>query len=957
MKKGESPAPDATDEISVVIATLNRAEQRLVELTAGEIDSVADSEGRTFLLRRAQEQTRHSEAIRQAAILNALPAHIALLDNNGLIISVNESWRQFAVANVLRCPGYAVGVNYLEICDNARGECSAEARQVAEGIRAVLGGTEKSFSIEYPCHSITEQRWFLLMVTPLADDHPNGAVVMHLNITERRRSETASMRLAAIVEFSDDAIVGKDLNRIITSWNLGATKIFGYTASEMVGTSITRLIPPGREDEENRILGRVVRGESVAHFETLRQTRDGRLIDVSITASPIKDGAGNVIGVSKVMRDVTGRKHTENALRESDEKFHQLADNLSDVFWITSPDLKKMHYISPGYERIWGRSTDSLYADSHQWMEAIVPEDRDHVTAIFAQLMGSEPKVSVEYRIARPDAAVRWVHDRGFQVRDGDGKIIRLAGIVADITERKRAEAELHRQQTELRVLFDLMPAMIWFKDTNNKILRVNQRAAQTAGKTVDEIEGKTTLEIYPMEADKFYADDLEVIRSGSPKLGIVESILDRKKNELWVQTDKVPVRDFNGNVIGLVVMAQDITERKRSEEALRTSEIQLRQSQKMDAIGQLAGGVAHDFNNLLTVILGRAELLEQRSDLAEPVRRSVNLIHQTGMRAAVLTRQLLQFSRQQILQTQVLDVNVLVSGMQELLRRLISEDINLVLKFNSKAVNVKADAGQIEQVIMNLVINARDAMPNGGNVTIETANVELDAAYCKSHEGANPGPHVMLAVSDSGCGMPEAIRARIFEPFFTTKEKGKGTGLGLSTVYGIVKQAGGSIYVYSEVNHGTIFKVYLPEIMERVTSKISSSALLHVHGGGETILLAEDEDGIRELLNDILSERGYTVLQAKNGEHAVKCSESHNGEIQLLLTDVVMPKMNGKDVAQNILRSRPDLKVIYMSGYTSDAIVSRGILDEGIEFLEKPFTPTSVATKVREVLDRPAML
>jgi len=391
--------------------------------------------------------------------------------------------------------------------------------------------------------------------------------------------------------------------------------------------------------------------------------------------------------------------------------------------------------------------------------------------------------------------------------------------------------------------------------------------------------------------------------------------------------------------------IARDVTERKHLED-------QLRQSQKLEGIGQLAGGVAHDFNNLLTAINGYTGLALQRLDEGNSVRPYLEEVKKAGDRAATLTRQLLAFGRKQILQPIPLDLNSIVSDINKMLRRLIGEDINLNAKLAADLKRVKADPGQIEQVLVNLVVNARDAMPKGGKLTIETTNAELDREYASTHVGANPGDYVVLAVSDTGTGMTEQVRRQIFEPFFTTKEKGKGTGLGLSTVYGIVKQTGGNIWVYSEPNHGTTFKVYLPALASSSTSSEPKTAESPIPRGSETVLLVEDEEVVRGLARQILEDAGYYVLVAQQGEEAVRLCNEHAKEIHLLLTDVVMPGAGGKVVADRLSALRPGIKVLFMSGYTDEAIVHHGVLDSNVEFIQKPFTPLALSKKVREVLD-----
>jgi len=393
--------------------------------------------------------------------------------------------------------------------------------------------------------------------------------------------------------------------------------------------------------------------------------------------------------------------------------------------------------------------------------------------------------------------------------------------------------------------------------------------------------------------------------------------------------------------------------ESRRAYDELAQTQGQLEQAQKMDAIGRLAGGVAHDFNNLLTVILGRTDILLTQIKTEDPLRRGIALIQRTAGRAAELTKQLLAFSRKQVLEAVVLDLGVVTTDMKEMLARLIGEDIALVTNLAATLGHVKADRGQIEQVVMNLAINARDAMPQGGQLVVETANADLDDEYVRRNVGSRPGPHVMLAVSDSGVGIPRELQRHIFEPFFTTKEQGKGTGLGLATVYGIVKQSGGYIEVDSEPGRGTTFRIYLPRVDSASPAAERSPRAAAPTGGTETILLVEDEDGVRELARDILRSSGYTVLEGRNGAEGLLLGERHQGALDLLLTDVVMPRMSGRELAERMVSLRPELSVLYMSGYTDDAVIRHGVLGSDTAFLQKPFTPAALVQRVRETLDQ----
>jgi two-component system, cell cycle sensor histidine kinase and response regulator CckA len=433
--------------------------------------------------------------------------------------------------------------------------------------------------------------------------------------------------------------------------------------------------------------------------------------------------------------------------------------------------------------------------------------------------------------------------------------------------------------------------------------------------------------------------------------------LLSKDGTERSIETSGAPIRDANGRTIGVILIFRDITKRREAELALRRSEEQLRQSQKIEAIGKLAGGVAHDFNNYLTAIMGYGELLTGVLNDAHPARKSADEIMKAASRAASLTRQLLAFSRKQVVQSKVLDLNAITSGLEPMLQRLMGEDVELVIVKDPALGSVKGDLGQIEQVIMNLAVNGRDAMPQGGKLTIETANVSRDEVVIRDNAELAADHYVMLAVSDTGSGIDPKIQAQLFEPFFTTKEKGKGTGLGLSTVYGIVKQSGGNIEVHSELLRGSTFRIYLPRIDEPATPVERSESSPQRLEGSETVLLVEDEDAVRRLAYEVLQRHGYRVLEARNSEDAFRVDARHDSPIHLMVTDVMVPGMSGRELAERLLSSRPNMKVLYMSGHTDDAIVRYGVLGEKMAFLQKPFTPTVFLQKVREVIDNQPLL
>ncbi len=509
--------------------------------------------------------------------------------------------------------------------------------------------------------------------------------------------------------------------------------------------------------------------------------------------------------------------------------------------------------------------------------------------------------------------------------------------------EHKRAEEALRSSEERYRLLFEANPHSMWIYDPETLVfLAVNDTAVDHFGYSRGETLRMKIIDLMPQAENKGTPGDMTALRR-TLETGGTGSL--RKKDGGIAHVEFASHSLPFGKGTTRLLSVDDVTERKKLEE-------QLRQSQKIEAVGRLAGGVAHDFNNLLTIISGYGSLVRDYLPSNAPEAGYMAEVLKASDRAASLTRQLLAFSRQQVLAPSLVDINSLVANAEKMLRRLIGEDIELVCVLKPDLGKVKADPGQIEQVIMNLAINSRDAMPKGGKLTIETGNIELGEAYARDHAGVKPGPYVMLAVSDTGTGMDTETQKRIFEPFFTTKEMGKGTGLGLAMVYGIVKQSDGNIFVYSELNIGTVVKVYFPRCMECEDSVKVSPSLSRTARGTETILLVEDEEALRALVESVLVRRGYTVFAPKGAPEALALAENHPGPIHLLLTDVVMPKMSGRELAEHITSRHPQTKVIYMSGYTGDAIVQHGVLESGVAFLQKPFSPESVALKVREVLD-----
>jgi PAS domain S-box-containing protein len=522
-----------------------------------------------------------------------------------------------------------------------------------------------------------------------------------------------------------------------------------------------------------------------------------------------------------------------------------------------------------------------------------------------------------------------------------------------EIAERKRTEEALRQSEERFRDLYHDAPVGYLELDNEGRITSVNRTECEMMGYAPDEMLGQP-IWTFVVDGETSRRQVLALLAGRLPSARDRERLFRRKDGTTFpvLMEDRL-LQNKEGKIVGIRAALQDITERKEAEEKMVSLQEQLRQSQKMEAVGRLAGGIAHDFNNLLTVIQGHCEISLLQFQGNNPLREDIVEIKKAADRAGNLTRQLLAFSRRQIMEMKVIDLNALLRELEKMLRRVMGEDVELVTVLDEHLGKIKMDPGQMEQVVLNLAINARDAMPSGGKFILETTNVSLDEEYARSHIGVEAGPHVMLSATDTGSGMSLQVKERLFEPFFTTKEKGKGTGLGLSTVYGIIKQSSGNIWVYSEAGRGSTFKIYLPRVDEEADTLSRRDDTVSMLYGNETVLLVEDEPSVRGLAARVLRKQGYNVLEAVNGGEALQLAETYSGRIDLLLTDVVMPQIGGKELYDQLKPLRADLKVLFTSGYTETAIVQQGNLPPGVAFLQKPFSPIFLTHKVRELLDQ----
>jgi two-component system, cell cycle sensor histidine kinase and response regulator CckA len=812
---------------------------------------------------------------------------------------------------------------------------------------------------------------------PAEDRH--GALVIFEDVSELCRADETRQRVEEkFRSLFDNAVEGIFLTTVdgrYVTVNPAQARMCGYTSPEEMMASVRDIgrtvyvDPRVREKFKQLIEERGI----VEGFEYQIRRKDGSTLWISENAHAIRGRQGKIIGYEGTIQDISERKRSELERQVTTEIIHSVnvTDNLDDLLEMIHNALKKVLYAENCYVALYEPSTGMFHFPFHiDQCDATPPPqkvDRSCTAYVYrtgkamlisqktfdelaaqgdVELVGTPSPSWLGVPLRTPAATIgvlgvqHYQDENAYTERDLEF-LASVGGQIALAIDRKRAEAKIRESEARFRVLVEQLPAVLWTVDRGLQFTSSVGAGLARLGLKPNEIVGKSLFEYFETSDRTFLpvAAHLRAV-AGEPVTFPVEW----KGGSYACHAE--PLRDANGEIFGAICMSLDVTDRKNLEE-------QLRQAQKMEAVGRLAGGIAHDFNNLLMVIQGYADLLADRFPAGDPLRRNVEQIQMAGQRATSLTRQLLAFSRKQMLAPTIISIHTVVADMEKILRRLIGEDIRLDTSSVPDLWLVKADRSQIEQVIMNLAVNARDAMPNGGRLTIETANVELDSAFSRHAVVMAPGQYVMLAVTDNGLGMDANTQAHLFEPFFTTKEKGKGTGLGLATVYGIVKQSGGYIWAYSEPGRGTTFKIYLPRVEDQQGVKPAkdggqSKALPR---GSETVLLVEDEDGVRQLASDYLQANGYEVVEAPDGHTALELAAMHRGPIHVLMTDVVMPGISGRELAQRIAKIRPEIKVLYMSGYTDQSVVRHGILESDAVLLQKPFTMANLAAKLREIL------
>ena len=772
-----------------------------------------------------------------------------------------------------------------------------------------------------------------------ADGKALRMVGMNRDITEHKQAvetlQDNAEKLRVLFEFSPLPILAFSPKGYISLWNPAAERTFGWTEKEVLGV-FNPIVPEDGIQEYRRFLERVVKKGRLKGEEVIRRTKDGLLIDVRMTAAALRDSSGAVTGIMSVLENITERKRVEEALRESEEKFRMIFEGSKDGILLADPESKKFY---TGNKTICDMLQYSLDEIRQLGVRDIHPEkDLPGILEGFGRQARHENMVEHDIPVKRKDGSVLFVDIKSSPVTVL-GKSY-LMGNFRDVTERRKTEEML----TRLGMAVDQAAEGIVITDTEGRIEYVNPSFERITGYLLKEAIGQNMRILKSGKQDeKFYKEMWEAISRGEVWRG---QLINMKKDGTLYKEESVisPVRNASGKIINFVSGKRDVTQ-----DIMLQKQLQI--AQKMEAVGTLAGGIAHDFNNALTGIFGFGEFLRKRVAGDEEALHDLNEIMRSAERAETLTRQLLMFARRQVIEPVNMSLNTLATDLMKLIGKVVGEHIEVKTILAKDLTTVHADRAQIEQVLMNLCLNSRDAMPQGGKLLVETGNVYLDEEYVRQNPYMKTGRFALLEVSDTGIGMDEKTRDRVFEPFFTTKEPEKGTGLGLAMVYGIVKQHNGFINLYSEPGKGTIFKIYLPAIEALPDAVAEKRREETVRGGTETILVAEDEEPIRKLAERILKDLGYNVLLARDGAEAIEIL-GRNKEIVLAVLDVVMPRMGGKEASKAMRKENPQLKLLFMSGYSADTIHESYVLTDGFPFLQKPFGPTILARKIREVLD-----
>jgi len=763
--------------------------------------------------------------------------------------------------------------------------------------------------------------------------------------TDQKRAEEAlresEERYRGIFENAAIGIFLAALDGRLTSVNPTLARMHAFESTgEMIEHTASGWALAVHPEEGKMFFGKVLDEGEFNGFEMEMYRTDRSTFWVSLAARIVKDANGNPLYFEGIVEDITKRKRTEQDLRSRDEQMMSIVENTAEIIHIIDPGGNFI-FISPSWEQSTGFPVSETVGRS--FIDYVHPEDAPACIKVFRDVLETgKPHKIMEFRVKHASGKWIWFINSGVAIKDADGKTVNFMGISMDITERKQSEKEILRERDFSRAVINSLPGLFYIINSEGRFIRWNRNLNTVSGYSDEEISRISILNLASPEYQPIAKT-------------IVEEVLTKGhvEGEAYLKAADGTVRPFltngslfyNDNKPFIIGVSYDISDRKHLEE-------QLMQSQKMEAVGQLAGGMAHDFNNLLQAILGYIELVLMKMPSSDPNYPRLCEVKRAGERASVLTRQMLAFSRRQVLQLSLIDINEVIADLIKMLNRLLGEDIELVFKPGKHASSAKADRSQIEQVLTNLCVNARDAMPGGGRLVIETSDLFADETFVNGHEWAKPGHYICISVTDTGSGMDNKTVKKIFEPFFTTKEKGKGTGLGLAMVYGIIRQHQGMVQVYSEPGSGSCFRIYLPADNTGLTSENIQEEHAEAAGGSETILLAEDDNQIRELACGILEEAGYMVLPASDGQEAFEIFRENSDRINLLFLDVIMPRQSGGAVYDRAREINPVIKCLFASGYSRDGLHNNYILDEGLHLLQKPYTRDAMLLAVRRVLD-----
>ncbi|MGA9755786.1 MAG: PAS domain S-box protein [Desulfobaccales bacterium] len=894
-----------------------------------------------FTLRRqALEALRESEE-KFRLVFEKAPLGIMHYDQTSTITNCNEKY-----AEIIGAPKEKfIGFNMMrQLRDD----------KMREAVAASLKGEEGYYEGDYLSVTAGKTTPVRAIFQPIfsTDGALSGGVAIFEDISQRKRAEELlAKNHNELQDFAHRLEQSRDMLQLIIEsipvrvfWKdndlryMGCNTLFAHDAGfsnpqQLLGKDDFAMgwkeqADPYRRDDRQVMESR----RSKINIVEPQTTPAGDKIWLKTSKVPLIQPSGEVVGVLGVYEDITEHKQAEEALLASEERYRMVADYTYDMeYWVASDG--KILYMSPASERLTGYSFQAFQEDPQLLFQILHPEDQALFVNHMEEVRSLDEPRNLDFRLIHRNGQEFWVNHSCQPVFGTDGQPLGRRASNRDFTERKEAEEAFQS-------LVNHAPMGIYIIQ-HGKFAMINPGVEAITGYTAQDLLGQNCL-ISVSPGYRAFVREQAIQRLKGEGLSPYEYQFTNKSGEAgWVMETVTPTQ-YKGQraVLGYFM---DIT-------PLKKLEAQFLQAQKMEAVGRLAGGIAHDFNNILGVIIGYTEIMLMGLKENDPLCGYLGEIKRAAVRAASLTRQLLAFSRRQIQQLEIINLNEVVTDLEKMLERVIGEDLELVLKLDSALPSMKADKGQIEQIILNLAVNAKDAMPQGGKLTIETCDVYLDETYCRDHPYVSPGHFVMMTVSDNGTGMDEETRAHIFEPFYTTKEIGKGTGLGLSTVFGIVKQSGGSIEVYSEAGVGTTLKVYLPSV-EEPAEKPQAESHANPLPGHETILVVEDDDGLRPLIMDVLKMHGYEVLEARDGDEALRICKDHEGPIHLMLTDVVMPRMSGRQLADQMASLYPQMRVLFMSGYTDNAIVHHGILQEDTAFIQKPFSPDDLARKVSELL------